>query len=173
MQIDRRFASHFDWTLFGLALGLILVGVLTIYSATSSMVEEHSSAFAVRQFYWFLVGLMAMVLAFAVDYHRIDLLAYPFYGVVLLSLLLVDTLGTMGGGSQRWLQIGPITLQPSEVAKLAVVFFLAKHFQYDEPHTGFRLRDLWSPFVLIGPLLLLVLVQPDLGTAVIIFAVFV
>ena len=174
MQIDRRLVSHFDWTLFGLAVGLTLLGILTVYSATSSIAEQqHSSTLAVKQLYWFMLGLIAMVVAFAVDYHRIDLLAYPFYGVVLLLLFLVYALGTTGGGSQRWLQAGPITLQPSEIAKLAIVWFLAKHFQYDEPRTGYRLCDLWVPFLLVAPLLLLVLVQPDLGTAVVLLAVFV
>ena len=101
MQIDRRLASHFDWTLLGLAIGLVLLGILTIYSATYSVTEKQASGLATKQFYWFIVGMVAMLGAVTVDYHHLDRLAYPFYGVVLFLLLLVLFIGSVGGGSQR------------------------------------------------------------------------
>ena len=103
----------------------------------------------------------------SIDYHYLDRLAYPFYGAVLFLLILVLFIGSVGGGSQRWLNLGFFVLQPSEPAKLAIVLALAKHLQYDEPAGGYRLRDLWAPFLLVAPLILLTLVQPDLGTAII------
>ncbi len=170
--IDRRLASHFDWTLLGVAVGLILLGILTIYSATYSITEHRASGLASRQFYWFLIGVAAMLGASIFDYHRVDRFAYPFYGAVLLLLALVLSIGSMGGGSQRWLNLGFFTLQPSELAKLAIVLALAKFLQYDEPVGGYRLRDLWAPFLFVAPLVLLTLVQPDLGTAVTLVLVF-
>lgn len=172
MQIDRRLASHFDWPLFGLAIGLTLLGIITIYSATYSIIEERAGIAASRQATWFLMGLVAMVLAFSVDYHYVDRVAYPFYAAVLLLLFVVHFMGTEGGGSQRWLHLGFFALQPSELAKLSLVLVLAKHFQYDEPSDGYGLRESWIPFVLATPLLLLILLQPDLGTAVIVLLVF-
>ena len=72
LQIDRRLASHFDWSLFALAMGLALLGILTIHSATIDITKEPSGLFVLRQLYWLLIGLGAMVVCFTVDYHSID-----------------------------------------------------------------------------------------------------
>ena len=172
VPIDRRLASHFDWTLLGISVGLILLGILTIYSATYSVSEHRASGLASKQFYWFLIGVVAMVAATTFDYHRVDHIAYPFYVVILTLLALVFIIGRSGGGSQSWLHQGVYTLQPSEFAKLAIVLALTKFLQYDEPLGGYRLRDLWMPFALATPMIVLTLIQPDLGTAVILIVVF-
>ncbi len=173
MQIDRRLVSHFDWTLLGLALGLFFFGVLTIYSATYNLTEGGRLAgLASRQLLWLGLSLVALIVAVAVDYHHIDRLAYPFYGAVLGLLLLVLFIGSVGGGSQRWINLGFFALQPSEPAKLAIVLILAKMLQYDEPPGGYRLRDLWFPSLLVAPLVILTLIQPDLGTAIVLVLVF-
>src|SRR5258705_2538093 len=114
-----------------------------------------------------------MFAAISFDYHYIDRLAYPFYGTMLLLLLLVLIVGHSGGGSQRWINLGIFRLQPSEPAKLAIVLVMAKYFQTDEPPRGYYLRDLWVPFALVAPLVILTLVQPDLGTAIILGIVFI
>ena len=78
-----------------------------------------------------------------------------------------------GGGSQRWIHLGFFRLQPSEPAKIAIVLVMAKYFQSDEPSRGYYLRDLWVPFVIVAPLVILTLLQPDLGTAIILGVVFI
>ncbi|MBI2988566.1 MAG: rod shape-determining protein RodA [Deltaproteobacteria bacterium] len=170
--MDRRLVSHFDWTLFGIAVGLTLLGILTIYSATYSITEKQASGLATKQLYWFIIGMAAMLGTLSIDYHHFDRLAYPFYGAVLFLLVLVLFIGSVGGGSQRWLNLGFFILQPSEPAKLAIVLALTKYLQYDEPPDGYRLRDLWAPFLLVAPVVLLTLVQPDLGTAIILSLIF-
>ena len=172
MLIDRRLASHFDWTILAVSVAVAGLGILTIYSANYSLTEHRSGVLAWKQLYWFLLGIVVMLSALTFDYHHVDRFAYPVYGAVLAALLLVLVIGSMGGGSQRWLNLGVFTLQPSEVAKPALVVALAKFFQYDEPLDGYRLRDLSVPFLLVLPLALLTLVQPDLGTAVILVLVF-
>ncbi|HEY1374862.1 MAG TPA: rod shape-determining protein RodA [Candidatus Binatia bacterium] len=172
MPIDRRLISHFDWPLVVLAVALVCVGVLTIYSATYSVTEHRASGLAMKQFYWFLFGLAAMITAAVLDYHHVDNIAYPIYGVTLVLLAVVYFIGHSGGGSQRWIHLGFFTLQPSELAKLAIVLALTKFLQYDEPAGGYSLRNLWMPFLLVGPLAVLTLIQPDLGTAIIIVVVF-
>jgi rod shape determining protein RodA len=126
-----------------------------------------------RQATWLGLGLIAMFVALSFDYHYIDRLAYPFYGAMLLLLVLVIVIGHSGGGSQRWIHLGFFRLQPSEPAKLAIVLLMAKYFQTDEPPKGYYLRDLWVPFALVAPLVLLTLIQPDLGTAIILGVVFI
>ncbi len=171
MQIDRRLVSHFDWTLFFLTLVFVVIGVVTIYSANYSIIEEHAGPLPTRQVMWFGLGLIAMFVAIAFDYHYIDRLAYPFHAIMLLLLLLVLFIGHAGGGSQRWINLGFFKLQPSEPAKLAIVLVMTKYFQDDEPTRGYYLRDLWVPFALVVPLIVLTLMQPDLGTAIILTAV--
>ncbi|TMA63714.1 MAG: hypothetical protein E6J73_08725 [Deltaproteobacteria bacterium] len=173
VQIDRRLISHFAWTLFFLSLVFVAVGVTTIYSANFDMAAGHAGPLPVRQVTWLGLGLIAMITAISFDYHYIDRLAYPFYGAMLLLLTLVLVIGHSGGGSQRWINLGFFRLQPSEPAKLAIVLVMAKYFQTDEPPRGYFLRDLWVPFALVGPLVILTLVQPDLGTAIILGIVFI
>ncbi len=173
MQIDRRIIAHFDWSLFVLALVLALIGILTINSASHDLSGEGLGSMALRQFYWLILGLVAMVVSFMVDYHRMDRFAYAFYALVFLLLLLVPLLGVASGGSLRWLDLGFVFLQPSELAKLAVVFILAKRLQYDEPLGGYRLRDLWLPSAMAAPMFFVILIQPDLGTAVVFLLIFV
>ncbi|MGH7824815.1 MAG: rod shape-determining protein RodA [Candidatus Binatia bacterium] len=173
MQIDRRLISHFDWTLFLLMSAFVIIGVVTIYSANYDIAEKHAGALPYRQLLWFAIGMGAMIAALAFDYHYIDKLAYPFYGAMLLLLILVMFFGHSGGGSQRWINLGFFRLQPSEPAKLAIVLIMAKYFQHNEPARGYYLRDLWAPFLLVAPLILLTLVQPDLGTAIILGLVFI
>ena len=173
MQIDRRLISHFDWTLFLLSLTFVAVGVTTIYSANYDLAAGHAGPLPTRQLTWLGLGLIAMFAAMSFDYHYIDRLAYPFYGAMLLLLVLVMAVGHTGGGSQRWINLGFFRLQPSEPAKLAIVLVMAKYFQADEPPRGYCLRDLWVPFAMVAPLIVLTLIQPDLGTAIILGIVFI
>jgi rod shape determining protein RodA len=172
VQIDRRLIAHFDWTLFALGLLFASIGIATIYSANYDIAAAHAGGLPSRQLIWLGLGIIAMLAAVAFDYHYIDRLAYPFYGAMLLLLILVLFVGHSGGGSQRWLNLGFFRLQPSEPAKLAIVLMMAKYLQNTEPANGFRLRDLWVPFVMAAPLVILTLVQPDLGTAIILGIVF-
>ena len=173
MQIDRRLISHFDWTLLLLSLAFVLIGVATIYSASYDIVQQQAGALPGRQLTWLGLGLVAMFAALAFDYHYLDRVAYPFYGAMLLLLVVVYFVGHSGGGSQRWINLGFFRLQPSEPAKVAVVLVMAKYFQDDEPARGYYLRDLWASFALAAPLVLLTLIQPDLGTAIILGIVFI
>src|SRR6185503_12719794 len=173
VQIDRRLISHFDWMLLLLTLMFVVVGIVTIYSANYDMTAQHAGPLPMRQLTWLGLGLVAMFAALSFDYHYIERLAYPFFGLVLVLLVLVILVGHSGGGSQRWINLGFFRLQPSEPAKLAIVLVIAKYLQGDEPSNGYFLRDLWAPFVLIAPLVFLTLIQPDLGTAIILAVVFV
>jgi rod shape determining protein RodA len=173
VQIDRRLISHFDWPLFLLCAAFVAVGVMTIYSANFDLDSGHAGALPGRQITWFGLGLIAMFVALSFDYHYIDRLAYPFFAIMLVLLVLVMIVGHSGGGSQRWINLGFFRLQPSEPAKLAIVLVMAKYFQADEPGRGYYLRDLWVPALLVAPLVFLTLIQPDLGTAIILGIVFI
>jgi rod shape determining protein RodA len=172
LQIDRRLISHFDWPLFLLTLAFVGMGIVTIFSANYDIAAQHAGGLPSRQLLWLGLGLVVMFTTVAFDYHYVDRLAYPFYGLMLLLLILVFFVGHSGGGSQRWINLGLFRLQPSEPAKVAIVLVMAKYFQDNEPSRGYYLRDLWAPFALVAPLIALTLIQPDLGTAIILGLVF-
>ncbi|MBI2877456.1 MAG: rod shape-determining protein RodA [Candidatus Tectomicrobia bacterium] len=169
--MDRRKVTNFDWILLLLTLIIASTGVLTIYSATESG-EGGLRAFYVRQAIWVLIGLTVMVVTLLFDYRTISRLAYPLYGFTILALIAVEAVGKTVSGSQRWLVLGPISFQPSELAKLSLILTLAKYF-HDSKWSGlYRLRDLWLPALLTLIPMGLIIKQPDLGTGLVLFLVF-
>lgn len=169
MQIDRRLIASFDWPLCVLSVALAVLGILTIYSANCDANDECSRYLATRQSYWLAIGAVLMAATFSVDYQRLDRWTYPVYAAVIVLLALVLVVGTTSGGSQRWLDLKLFLFQPSEFAKVALVLMLAKTLRHHEP--GYPLTDLWAPLLLCAPVLALVLLQPDLGTAVLILLI--
>lgn len=149
------------WSMLFPLLLLVSFGAAVLFSAAGGSFQPYASSHLLR-FAIFMV--MALVMAFF-PRDLAKLAAYPAYGMVLLLLLGVEALGAIGGGSQRWLELGPIRIQPSELMKPAVVLVLAR-FYSDLPvgMTG-SWRALVPAAGLIGMPMGLVLLQPDLGTA--------
>ena len=159
----------FDRVLFLAVVAMTLFGVLMVYSASSIWALEHQGSsyfYLKRQVAWSLLGLGVMVLAMATDYrrYRSPWVVYPMLGGSVL-LLLAALASPAVNGAHRWIWLGPFSFQPSEAAKLAVVLLLA----YQLERRRDRLHDLAQSFVpclaLVGPVMLLVLIQPDLGAA--------
>ncbi|MBI1319350.1 MAG: rod shape-determining protein RodA [Candidatus Hydrogenedens sp.] len=149
-----------DWMIIGCVLLLALAGFLTLYSACRSMEIE----LLYRQIGGFLIGTVLAVCLTAVDYRFLVSFAPLAYGISVLLLLAVELTGYMAGGSERWLELGPIRIQPSEMTKLVMVFMLTWYFHV----LGRRIRKLhWFilTFVIVGVPTLLILAQPNLGTA--------
>ncbi|HEX7125073.1 MAG TPA: rod shape-determining protein RodA [Thermodesulfobacteriota bacterium] len=164
-MFERRVATNFDWTLFWLTYAIALVGIVNLVSA--------SRPDAVRQLQWLVIGSVLMVVFLVVHYHFIGRAAYFGYAVVLAMLACVLLFGRSGGGAQRWLPLGPVAVQPSEFAKLAVIVVLARWFSRDgRGDKPLGLVDLVVPGLLAGVPTLMVMKQPDLGTALIIFFIF-
>jgi rod shape determining protein RodA len=162
--IDRRLLTHFEWLLPLLVLTAAVTGILTIYSATWTPATAGIPALAMRQLAWLGAGVVAMLLATSFDYRRLDQRAYLVYGVCLAAVAVVPFVGTVAGGSQRWLRLGPVAIQPSEFMKIGMVVLLAHYFARSE-------RIHHSLLQVIPALLLtaipagLILEQPDLGSA--------
>lgn len=160
----RTWFRDFDWVVFGSMLLLIGVGIVSIYCAAYQLDKGVARPYYLRQLAWALVGLLVMIPVVAIDYRTWARLVWVGYGLAVALLLAVMVAGEMGGGAQRWLGIGRIGVQPSEVAKLAVLFALAVFLDKKK-------QQLTSPLVLgtalalAGLPLLLILKQPDLGTA--------
>ena len=151
------------WRVIFTLTGISLFGTAVLYSAAGGAMQPWAQAHLVQFFVFLAVAMGIRMLS--VD--LIQRLALPAYGACLLLLIFVEVVGQVGGGSQRWLSLGPLTLQPSELMKLTIIMALARYYEMLPPGVVAEWRSLWPPAALMGAPALLVLIQPDLDTAVI------
>lgn len=170
-MFDRRLIMNFDWTLLLTAALISCLGVLNIYSTTFPYAGSGTPLF-VKQAYWLLLGMGLIVLILSFDYRTFIRYAYPFYTFCLFLLLLVMFIGRTTSGSQRWLSVGLLSFQPSELMKVGLILGLTRFFTSHEPQQEYRLRELAVPFFLLFVPVLLVFKQPDLGTGVLLGLIF-
>lgn len=171
----RREQHEIDAAILVAVVALVSVGILMVYSSSAMrayLATEDPFRVVGPQVVWAAVGLVAMAVASRIDYRYLRLASVPLFGlaVVLLGLVLLPPFGPLQpvrvGGSARWLQLGPLpAIHPAEVAKLALVVYLAHWLA----RRGGAVKDVRSgilPFLaIVGPVVLLVLREPDLGTA--------
>jgi len=167
MVLDRRLVYHFDWTLFLMTLGLAGIGLLSVLSASWGGPKHVLDPLVVRQLIWIGVGTTLMITAAFFDYRALATYAYPIYGVTVLLLGVVMFAGHVTGGSRRWLNLGVLRLEPSELAKIAIVLVMVRYLREEPPRGGWSFRQMIIPAFLLGVPLGLVLKQPDLGTGII------
>jgi rod shape determining protein RodA len=137
---------------------------LTIYSANTMATSTFRKGLYLRQVTWVGVGIVGLVGACLVSYRTLSRFAYLIFGACLVLLILVLVMGKTGLGAQRWIRVGGFAFQPSEFAKLGLVLFLARYF--DDHRDALRQpRTMILPAALTALCMLLVLKQPDLGTA--------
>ncbi len=161
-----------DAVLVGVVVALVAFGVVMVYSASAvyaNRMFEDGNHYLVRQAIFAAVGLPLMGIGASIDYHRLRVLTYPILAITVLLLLYVAIgFGRTAGGASRWISVGPFNVQPSEVAKVAIIFWLA----YSLSKKRDRIRSFsvgFLPHVLMaGFLMLLCLKQPDFGSAVMI-----
>ncbi|MGC9291569.1 MAG: rod shape-determining protein RodA [Acidobacteriaceae bacterium] len=159
----RRLISFrdFDWVLLGLVLLLSAISVLEIYSATLHTRFIH---FDQKQMLWLLGGLVGMFAFSLINYHRLLDIAHWAYGACLVALVAVLLVGTRVLGARRWIRVGSIHFQPSEWVKLVLVLAVARYFT-NLAGRDLTWGDIFKAITMVGLPMLLVLKQPDLGTA--------
>jgi rod shape determining protein RodA len=167
-MFDRRFVHYFDWGLLGLAVVLGSFGLITLYSVVNAGALAPQKILYLKQMIWFGAGLMLMVISFLFNYKLLDRYAYAVYIFCVLLLIAVLFFGKYVGGSKRWLMLGPISIQPSEIVKVAVIITLASYYSKNAYTRGFTLRQLFTPVILVLIPFALIVRQPDLGTALLI-----
>jgi len=165
MYLDRRMLANIDWRIAGTTLALIGVGILTIWSANLGSPSPPRQTLYLRQALYAALALLGLLTATFINYRTIARFAYVIFGVVLALLILVSVAGEVGRGAQRWIQVGGWTFQPSEFMKLALIIVLARYFEDHKERLGHP-RLLVIPAMVALPPMLLILKQPDLGTAV-------
>lgn len=158
--------TQLPWRIILLVLAIGGFGVVVLYSAAGGQLSPWAFKHGVR----FLVFLGGAVL---LSYIRVDTwrsIAFPAYAVILAMLIVVELLGKVAGGSQRWLDLGFIRLQPSELMKVAIVLAVARFYAILPTGEIRKWQGVWPAAVMIGVPFLFVLIQPDLGTATMIVA---
>lgn len=173
-MFDRRIASNFDWTIFILTLIISALGVLVIFSATHGASSEGLKNLYTTQIVWIAYGVACLLIVLLFDYRYLGQFAYLLYFLSLLSLVFVLLFGKTISGAQRWLIIGGMTFQVSEMAKIALIITLARYFGGGRLIGEYKLKDLFVPAILTVIPFLLIAKQPDLGTSlVLVFILFV
>lgn len=167
-MFDRRFIEHFDWWLFLAVLLLMAIGFVNLNSGSAAT----DYPFQWKQLQWYIAGTILMLsLVVFFDYRLLTVYSIPIYLIIVFMLILVVFIGKTVGGSQRWLSLGFMNIQPSELAKLATVIVLSSYFyHYDRPQ--YSIIHLWLPFLLILIPIFLIYHQPDLGTALFLVLIF-
>ncbi len=158
----RRFLSFrdFDWWLLCLVLVLGVVSVLEIYSTT---VHTRFASFESKQILFIAVGIVCMFILAKIDYHRLIDLSPWMYGIFLVSLVAVRLVGHKALGARRWIALGPIQFQPSEWVKLVLILAMARYIA-NIGGRNLTWKEIFKAFGMVGLPMLLVLIQPDLGT---------
>ncbi len=172
----RRHLAFFIWITTILIIGM---GLLAVYSASYHNPRVSDTVFT-SQLVFAIVGLVLIQLLSQIDYRKFFDLSYFFYGGCVFLLLLVMVVGRHALGAQRWINFGPLSFQPSELAKLGLIFALGRYFSENISKISFSFltltqrlwRDLFFPFFLALLPMVLIFKQPDLGTAILMFGIF-
>jgi len=167
-MFDRRLIKNFGWSLFLMTLAFSFISLLNLYSAS----YETGLVSFKKQFVWVGIGLVTLILVSFLNYRFLKQYALYIYGVAILLLIFVLVFGKEVAGSKSWIDIASIaTIQPSELVKIAIILVLAKFYDDDYQVTPYGFLDLIKPIILIAAPLALVMLQPDLGTALTIMLV--
>jgi cell division protein FtsW len=159
-----------DVWLFGVVLALVFLGVVMVYSASAIIAADRFGDpffFLKKQLFWALLGGGLLWAALRLDYRRLERLVVPLLivSIALLVLVLLPPFGQAINGTRRWFRIGPLSFQPVELAKFALVLYLASFLT----RRGEAIRSFWQglfPILLVaGTMALLTFVQPDLGNS--------
>ena len=153
--------TKFDKSLFFSVLAILAVGLMILYSASSTY---YSPNIVFRQAAWIFVGIALLLIILRIDYQKIIGISYLLYGLNILFLIFVLFFGTTRGGAQRWISFGAFNFQPSELAKITLVLVLSAYIGRRRADVT-KISFLFGVFCLILPAFFLILIEPDLGTA--------
>jgi rod shape determining protein RodA len=162
--------KKFNWNLITLMFVIFGIGIVNLLSATG--VEDKSLGLYKTQLLWFGLGMGLMALILLFHYSVFSRIAYLIYFANLLLLVAVLVAGKSTLGAKRWIGFGSLRIQPSEFMKLSLVIGLAKYFENDRTVGGYGIKELLLPTLLVAIPAGLIMLQPDLGTALIILATF-
>jgi rod shape determining protein RodA len=161
MSRYAKITDNIDWGLIITTFAIIFIGLLCLYSSA----RVTNPAIFYKQLIWILLGTLVMALVFILDYRVLMHSAWPLYLFVVFTLVLVLVIGREISGAKRWLSLGPMGIQPSELAKIIVIVWMGYWGEKKKSIQGYGIRELLMPaFFMVVPIAL-ILAEPDLGTA--------
>jgi rod shape determining protein RodA len=166
-----RFTS-FDISLVAVLFVIGLLGILTLYSAMQGSTPEGGMPPHQKQMIWWGLGLTGILIIILIDYRHMEHYAYAIYACSLLLLVYVLVMGRSISGAKRWIELGPLSFQPSELIKITMTLALAKYFHHRAKQGPYSLFELVVPFLIFLVPFVLVLLEPDLGTAIVLMLLF-
>jgi cell division protein FtsW len=169
--IDTRRKGRPDMGLFFAVLILAGFGLAMVYSASAVMAFRNygsSFYFFKKQLIWFIVGFGFLILMQEIDYRKFTRFTLPMLigSVFLLCLVFIPGIGHSAKGSARWIALGGQTIQPSEFVKIVMVIYLVKVFSAEPRHNASQVLQFLIPMLVLGGMFILILMQPDFGTAI-------
>ncbi len=171
-MFDRRLIEHFDWGFLMVILMISGVGLVVLYSAvTAGSPGEGIHALFKKQVVWMGVGFFVLMSILVIDFRQLDKLNLLIYGACVGMLLSVHLFGMTGGGSRRWLSLGIIRVQPSELMKIALIISLSSVYANIASSEGLGFRNLVKPAVVCLIPFALIVIQPDLGTGLLLLLI--
>lgn len=171
MMFDKKLFKDFDKMLILVMLLVVLLGLSTIYSATQAKGLPFKESYFFRQLTWFCAAFIVMLLVVRVSYQKFIDISYIIYAINVLLLLMVLVIGHVRLGAQRWFSIGGFAFQPSEFIKISLILALANYIGSNKSSME-DFGKIVVPSLLLAVPFILVVVQPDLGTALLLLPIF-
>jgi cell division protein FtsW len=169
---STRHKSHYDRVLFFSILTLVVGGIVMVYSSSSIVAlktYDDPSYFMKRQIMWAIIGLALMAIATRLDHTILRdkrvVIALLVISLLLLAVTLIPGVGRVVNGARRWLPLGVISFQPSELAKFSIVVYMSYYIVKKGKELRNFMNGLFPAYVVVGVFLLAVILQPDFGTA--------
>ena len=167
----KRINSRVDIVIVMALLLLFFISILALFSASKSQEERFGFNFAHKQALWFCIGMVVFLIILLVSYQRCLDVAYILYAANIIALIVIFFSGSVRYGAQRWISLGGFMVQPSEFMKFSCILTFA-HYLGGRRENLATIKDIVVPLILVGIPFLLVLAQPDLGTALSLLPIF-
>jgi rod shape determining protein RodA len=167
LLLDRRYIRSFDWLGFIIILILSIIGLFLVFSATYK-VDQPFSLFFKKQLFGMLSGLIIYFVCCFLDYRTLERAGYFFYFAIIVLLFFTIIKGSIGMGAQRWISLGIIKFQPSELAKLFFPAFFSHYIYTSKDILTFNFYTIIPILSILGLSTLLIIKQPDLGTGLVV-----
>jgi len=171
-MFDRRLIEYFDWGFVVLVFLISTVGLVILYSALTAGQEAGVVHILFKkQIFWMGSGFLIMMMSLIIDFRELDKINLFIYTLCVGLLISVILFGQLGGGSRRWLVIGFLRVQPSELMKIALIISLASVYSTSVSQVGLSFRKLIKPIILCAIPFVLIVNQPDLGTGLLLLLI--
>ncbi len=170
--MEHKF-EKFNWPLFAVTISIAAIGLFNLYSAVYYWGEKGQSSLFWSQLIWMFTGIILMFAASFTDYRIFHRLAFHIYIVINILLVISIFFGKVVRGTSGWIQIGGLSFQPTEFAKLSMIIVLAKFFSDHPIPDGFGLKDMIRPALLMFIPFVLVVLQGDMGSSLFFVLIFI